>query len=252
LRFKDKIVLISGGTRGIGNATALEFANAGAHVAMIFKSNSTSAEEALNKLPGHNHSIFKTDISDPISIEKTVAKIIEKYSRIDILVNNAAYHTKHPIDTTDYITWQKVFKDTIDVNVMGTANLTYCVSQSMIANKLGKIIFVSSRGAFRGEPNMPAYGASKAAINALSQSLAIKLAPYNIHIGTVAPGFVETDLVKDVLEGPQGQLIKSQSPMNRVARPDEVAHAILFFADEKSVWSTGAILDINGASYLRT
>ncbi len=110
----------------------------------------------------------------------------------------------------------------------------------------------TSRGAFRGEPEMPAYGASKAGLNAMSQSLAQKLAKDNIFVGVVAPGFVETERTAPILEGPRGEDIRNQSPLGRVARPEEVAHAVLFLAAEGSEFMTGAIIDVNGASYLRS
>jgi NAD(P)-dependent dehydrogenase (short-subunit alcohol dehydrogenase family) len=111
---------------------------------------------------------------------------------------------------------------------------------------------VSSRGAFRGEPGQPAYGASKAGLNALGQSLAIALAPHNITVAAVAPGFVETDMAAAHLQGARGDAIRGQSPFGRVARPDEVAAAVLYLASPQAEWATGAILDLNGASYLRT
>ena len=115
----------------------------------------------------------------------------------------------------------------------------------------GRIVNVSSRGAFRGEPDAPAYGAAKAGLNALSQSMAKALAPHNIFVGVVAPGFVETDMAAELLAGPEGEAIRGQSPMNRVARPDEVARTVLFLASEGVDYLTGCIVDVNGASYLR-
>ncbi len=119
-------------------------------------------------------------------------------------------------------------------------------------DKGGRIINVSSRGAFRGEPHSPAYGASKAGLNALGQSLAVALAPYQIAVATVAPGFVETDMTNEHLKPPRGDEIRAQSPFGRVAAPEEIAAAVLFLASEHSEWASGAILDLNGASYLRT
>ena len=116
----------------------------------------------------------------------------------------------------------------------------------------GRIVNISSRGAFRGEPDQPAYGASKAGLNALSQSLAQKLAPHGIFIGVVAPGFTETEMVADLLASPKGDVIRAQSPLARIARPREVAYAVLFLASEGAEFSTGTIIDVNGASYLRS
>jgi 3-oxoacyl-[acyl-carrier protein] reductase len=110
---------------------------------------------------------------------------------------------------------------------------------------------VGSRGAFRGEPIAPAYGASKAGLHALGQSLAVSLAPHGISVTSVAPGFVETDRVADRLAGDSGAEIRAQSPYGRVATPEEVAAAVVYLASPAARWSTGAVLDVNGASYLR-
>ena len=116
------------------------------------------------------------------------------------------------------------------MNLVGVANLSYLVGQQMIGQGYGRIVNVSSRGAFRGEPTAPAYGASKAGLNAMSQSLAKYLAPYNIFVGVVAPGFVETEMAAEHLAGETGDGIRGQSPLNRVATPDEVAYPVLFLA----------------------
>ena len=122
----------------------------------------------------------------------------------------------------------------------------------MIAGEGGRIVNISSRGAFRGEPIKPAYGASKAAINSLTQSLAIALAEHRIFVGAVAPGFVNTDLTSARLASSEGDEIRAQSPFNRVAEPEEVAYAVLFLASEGAEFSTGTIIDVNGASHMRS
>jgi 3-oxoacyl-[acyl-carrier protein] reductase len=118
----------------------------------------------------------------------------------------------------------------------------------------GKVALVtgSSRGAFRGEPETPAYGASKAGLNAMSQSLAQALAPHGVFFYVVAPGFVETDMADYLLRGPEGEGIRSQSPLGRVATPEEIARTVAFLATEAPDFMTGAIVDVNGASYLRS
>ena len=116
----------------------------------------------------------------------------------------------------------------------------------------GKIINISSRGAFRGEPNAPAYAASKAGLNAFSQSMAQALAPHNIFVYVVAPGFVDTDMAFDVLSSSEGESIRKQSPLGRIALPEEVANTVVFLASEGTDYLTGCILDVNGASYLRS
>jgi NAD(P)-dependent dehydrogenase (short-subunit alcohol dehydrogenase family) len=110
---------------------------------------------------------------------------------------------------------------------------------------------VGSRGAYRGEPTHPAYGASKAGLHAFGQSLAVALAPHGITVASVAPGFVQTDMAAEVLATPAGDAIRAQSPFNRVAAPGEIAAAVVYLASPEAAWSSGAVLDLNGASYLR-
>ncbi len=252
MRFDNKIVLITGGSRGIGKATAIAFASKGAQVAINYRSNQAAAEETLALLEGKNHILVPADMADPNAVKSMVDTVVKHYGRIDILVNNAGVFEYHPIDEVDYATWQQNWERTLQINLVGVSNTIYCAAQYMIQQNSGKIINVSSRGAFRGEPQQPAYGASKAGMNAMGQSLAQALGKYNISIGTVAPGFVSTDMAAAVLDGPDGDAVRNQSPMGRVARPEEVANGILFFASEGATFMTGAILDINGASYLRT
>ncbi len=171
---------------------------------------------------------------------------------LDIVVNNAGIFEDHRIDSVGFDEWHSAWQKTMSVNLFGPANICYFTAQHMMTSGGGRIVNVSSRGAFRGEPHSPAYGASKAGVNALSQSLAIALAPHKIFVGVVAPGFVETDMAADMLSAPEGESIRAQSPLERVARPEEVAHAVLFLASEGAEFTTGAIIDVNGASYLRS
>ncbi len=251
MRFKGNRVLITGGSRGIGKAIATAFASEGAHVGMIFRSDIESAKATLAGLEGDGHHILQCDISDPDDVYRTVEEAVDKMGGIDVLVNNAAVHEHHPIDKASYAEWQHEWKVTLDTNLLGAANMTYCVAQHMMAQRSGRIIFVSSRGAYRGEPEQPAYGASKGATNSFGQSMAQALAPYNIGVALVAPGFVQTDMVKHILEGERGDAIRAQSPFGRVAKPEEVAHAVLHLADPLSLWSSGTVIDVNGASYFR-
>ena len=252
MQFQDKVVLITGGARGVGRAVAIAFANEGARVAINYRSNTEAANECLSLLQGEGHRSYQADLADPVAIQNMVNIVAASFGRIDILVNNAGIHEVHPIDNVDYTTWQKEWHDTLAVNLVGAANATYCAAQHMIKQGEGSIVFISSRGAFRGEPDQPAYGASKAGMNSMAQSLAQKLAPHNISCGVVAPGFIETDMTKEILEGPRGEGIRAQSPYGRVAKPEEVAQATLFLADRKNHFMSGAISDVNGASYLRT
>jgi 3-oxoacyl-[acyl-carrier protein] reductase len=210
------------------------------------------AAQVLASLPGDGHVVVQADLADPAAVREMVDAAAGQLGGLDVLVNNAANFTAHPVTETSYEQWQAAWAGTIGVNLIGAANVTWCAVQHMIAAGGGRIVNVSSRGAFRGEPGQPAYGASKAGLNAMGQSLAVALAPHNITVAAVAPGFVQTDMAAAHLQGARGDAIRAQSPFDRVARPEEVAAAVLFLASPEAAWASGAILDLNGASYLRT
>jgi NAD(P)-dependent dehydrogenase (short-subunit alcohol dehydrogenase family) len=250
--FKDKNVLITGGSRGIGSTTAKLFAASGATVIITYHSNRAAAEETLTELGPGNHSIHQLDVSDAVSTQNFFTSYSERYNSLDVLVNNAAVYQEHKILETTYENWQESWNQTLKANLTGPANMCWFASRIMMKQQSGKIINISSRGAFRGEPDHPAYGASKAGLNAMSQSLAIALAPHNISVHVIAPGFVETEMAAEALSGTQGDAIKNQSPFGRVARPEEVARLIAVYASDGFEFTSAGIVDINGASYLRS
>jgi len=213
---------------------------------------SLSAKETLNDLEGGGHVLVQADVSDPDGARTAVDESVSGLKGLDIVVNNAGIFEEHRLDSVGFEEWQSAWQKTIGVNLIGPANICYFAAQHMMTSGGGRIVNVSSRGAFRGEPNSPAYGASKAGINALSQSLAIALAPHKIFVGVVAPGFVETDMAAGFMSRPEGESIRAQSPLGRIARPEEVANAVLFLASEGAEFTTGTIIDVNGASYLRS
>lgn len=251
--FTDKSVLVTGGTRGIGRAVATAFAHRGARVALNYRSNDETAGETLSSLPGGPHTLVRGDVARSEEAAGIVERAAAELGGLDIVINNAGVGGHHRPDEVDYQAWQEAWSRILAVNLLGPANVCYCAARHMIANgEGGRIVNVSSRGAFRGEPDMPAYGASKAGLNAMSQSLARRLAPYGIFVGVVAPGFVDTEMAAARLAAPDGDEIRNQSPLGRVAKPEEVAHAVLFLASEGAEFSTGTIIDVNGASYLRS
>jgi NAD(P)-dependent dehydrogenase (short-subunit alcohol dehydrogenase family) len=250
--FNNNVVLVTGASRGIGQAIARQFAGCGAYVAIHYHSNLNAAQETLTSLSGGPHTIIQADVADADAVEEMIQSVVDEMGALDIVINNAGIYEEHPLADIDYGDWQANWQRTIDTNLHGPANVTYCAARHMIASGGGRIVNVSSRGAFRGEPTAPAYGASKAGLNAMSQSLAKYLAPFNIFVGVVAPGFVETDMAEDLLSGEEGEGIRNQSPFGRVATPEEVAYAVLFLSSKGSEFMTGTIIDVNGASYLRT
>ena len=252
ISFNDKTVLISGASRGVGKATALHFSKLGARVIIHYNKNSDAAIATVEELQGDGHLIRQCDISDSGSIQKMVESITQVTGKIDILVNNAGIYEEIDITTIDYEEWKAHWNRNINTNLLGAANLSFFVIKNMIAHGGGKIINVSSRGAFRGEPTSPAYGASKAGMNSMGQSMAKALAKDNIYVYTVAPGYIETEMVTEIMASAKGEEVKAQSPLNRISKPEEIANLIVFLASEGTEYMTGCIVDINGASYLRS
>jgi NAD(P)-dependent dehydrogenase (short-subunit alcohol dehydrogenase family) len=245
----DRAVLVTGASRGIGRAVAAAFAGNGDRVAIHHRGSPELAEGLLGQLPGAGHTVVRADLTDPEAVRAMVEGAAGALGGIDVLVNNAGVFLSHPILDTSYERWQELWRRTVDTNLVGAANVTWCAVRHMPAG--GRIVNVSSRGAFRGEPDSPAYGASKAGLNALGQSLAVALAPRGIAVSTVAPGFVETDMTNEHLKPPRGDAIRAQSPFGRVASADEVAGAVLWLASPAAEWASGTVVDLNGASYLR-
>lgn len=246
-----RAVLVTGGSRGIGRAVVRQFAADGDRVAIHHRDSAALAAGLLAELPGRGHVAVQADLADPDAVRTMVDQAATMLGGLNVLVNNAGVFTSHPITEVSYEEWQAQWQATVGVNLIGAANVTWCAVRHMTGQG-GRIINVSSRGAFRGEPHAPAYGASKAGLNALGQSLALALAPLGIAVATVAPGFVATDMTNEHLKPPRGDEIRSQSPFGRVADPDEIAAAVLYLASAQAQWCSGAILDLNGASYLRT
>jgi 3-oxoacyl-[acyl-carrier protein] reductase len=205
-----------------------------------------------DSLPGEGHVVVQADLTRPEDVSVAVDSAAERLGRLDVLVNNAGVFLAHPPLSTSYDDWQATWTRTLATNLTGAANATYCAIPHLRAAGGGAVVNVSSRGAFRGEPNCPAYAASKAGMNAFGQSMALVLAPHNISVGTVAPGFVQTEMAREVLEGASGDAVRAQSPFGRVARPEEVAAAVVWLASPAARFTSGAIIDVNGASYLRS
>jgi 3-oxoacyl-[acyl-carrier protein] reductase len=251
----ERRALVTGGSRGIGAAIAAELAASGHVVAVGCRAGRAEAQAVVSALPGRGHAVVTADIADPQQVEAMVSAAVSALGGVDVLVNNAAIYAHQVIDNTSYAQWQAGWRQTMDINVHGTANVTWCVVDHLLRRAEGpdgaRIITVGSRGAYRGEPTAPAYGASKAAVHAMTQSLAIALAPHGIAVAAVAPGFTRTEMAESLLSSPVGAAIRAQSPFGRVAEPEEVAAAVGWLASPAAKWASGAVLDLNGASYLR-
>lgn len=248
-------ILVTGASRGIGAAIALDLAGRGHRIGVHAGRDAAAAEAVRAALPGAGHAVVVGDVGDAEECRRIVDEAVQDLGGVDVLVNNAGIFEAHPIATTSFDDWQQAWRRTLDVNLVGPATLSWLVARHLLDRPSrpdgGRLVSVGSRGAYRGEPSTPAYGASKAALHSLTQSLAVALAPHGILAAAVAPGFVETDMGRSVLEGPDGDAVRSQSPFNRVATPQEVAQTVAWLATDAPLWVSGTVVDVNGASYLR-
>jgi NAD(P)-dependent dehydrogenase (short-subunit alcohol dehydrogenase family) len=248
-------VLVTGASRGVGRAIAAAFASNGDRVAIHHRDSADLAASLRADLHGDGHVIVQGDLADPEAVAAMVDAAAQQLGGLDVLVNNAGQAFPHAITGATYAAWQLAWKKTLDVNLVGAANVTFCAVQHLLARPEGappgRVINVGSRGAFRGEPGQPAYGAAKAGLHAFGQSLAVALAPHGIAVSSVAPGYVQEDATNAAYKTPRGAQHAAQSPFGRVARPEEIAAAVLWLASAEAEWASGTVLDLNGASYLR-
>jgi 3-oxoacyl-[acyl-carrier protein] reductase len=240
-------VLVTGASGGIGAAIASALAARGASLVLHYQSGRAAAEATRAALAGQGHSLVGGNLSDAADIER-LWREASAAAPLDAVVNNAGIFPNHPPLTTDYADWTAAWQRTLAINLSGPANLSWFAARSMAARGGGRIVSVSSRGAFRGEPLAPAYAASKAGLNAFSQSLAKALAPSGVYCFVVAPGWVSTARVAAAIAD---KAVLADQPLGRVATPEEVAQVVAFCVLEAPASMTGAILDVNGASYLR-
>jgi NAD(P)-dependent dehydrogenase (short-subunit alcohol dehydrogenase family) len=247
--------LVTGASRGIGAGVAHALAAAGHRVAVHAGRDADAAEQVRASLPGDGHAVLVADLRDPEGCARAVEETVDRLGDLDVLVNNAGVFAAHPVDATSYEDWQRAWRATVELNLFGPANLAWLAVRHWLSRPAGpagaRLVNVGSRGAYRGEPVTPAYGASKAGLHAMTQSLAVALAPHRIVAAAVAPGFVDTDMAREILESPEGDGVRAQSPFGRVATVDEVAATVAWLATEAPEWVSGSVLDVNGASYLR-
>lgn len=241
---KDKIAIITGGTRGIGLETVRTFTENGAQV-ILFGSRQTTVDEAIAKLAKEDINVdgYCPNLNSYQEIEQTVKAILDKYGRIDILVNNAGMSADKPIDQTPPEEFDKI----IDLNLRAVFYLTKAIVPSMKANGGGVILNTSSMVSIYGQPAGAGYPASKFAVNGLTKSLARELAPFGIRVNAVAPGITNTDMVAKLPPEMIEPLIKT-IPLGRIGEPRDIANAFLFLASDLASYITGAILQVDGAA----
>jgi NAD(P)-dependent dehydrogenase (short-subunit alcohol dehydrogenase family) len=241
-------VLVTGASGGIGAAISRALAARGAALTLHYHGARKAAEETLRSLEGGGHGLAQADLSDAAAVER-LWRELSASRHMDAVVNNAGVFPDHPPLGTEYADWIAAWERTLAINLKGPAHLSYCAARTMAGQGHGRIVNVSSRGAFRGEPGAPAYAASKAGLNAFSQSLAKALAPRGVYVFVVAPGWVATPRVARAV---QDQAVLADQPLGRVAAAEEVAQVVAYCVLDAPASMTGAIVDVNVASYLRS
>lgn len=245
-------VLVTGASRGIGRAVATVFAAQGDRVAVHHRDSAREAEETIAGLDGSDHVVVQGDVADAESVAAFVAAAAEALGGIDVLVNNAGVYRLHDPLAIGYAEWQQAWRATVDIDLIGPANVSWCVATHMVERgRGGRIVNVASRGAYRGEPTAPAYAAAKAGMIAMGQSLALALGSHRISVTAVAPCFVDTEMAAARIAGPGRAEVSAQSPFNRIATPEDVAAAVRYLASPEAEFASGTVIDVNGASYLR-
>jgi len=244
-----RTALITGGSRGIGRATAIIFARAGADVAFSYASREDAARKVRDEIEklGRRSLAVQADLSRPGEPESLVECFFGEFPRLDILVNNHGIWTYGRMGDMNGAVWS----ETVSVNLDSVFHVTNAAVPRMISGRGGTIINVSSTAAIRGEAYHSHYAATKGALNALTKSLAVELAPHGIRVNAVAPGWVDTDMSAEVFSDPEfKRRIRETIPLGRIPPPEDIAGPILFLASDLARHITGAVLNVNGGSVL--
>ncbi len=244
MRLKDKVAIITGGSRGIGFATAQAFLREGATV-IVAASSQASADKAVAKLkeefPNSTVGGISPNLASLESVKTAFQEAAEQYGCVDILVNNAGISASTPF--TEYT--EEDFNRVMDLNVKGVFNATRAASECMVKRGSGVILSTSSMVSIYGQPSGIAYPASKFAVNGLTISLARELGPKGIRVNAVAPGITETDMMRAVPKEVVEPLIQ-QIPLRRLGQPEDIANAFVFLASEEASYITGVVLSVDG------
>ncbi len=249
IRLNGRRALITGGSRGIGRATALLFAQAGCDVAISYVTNKNAAEDVKRGVEalGRECLIYKTEVSAKNDVDRMVADILSRWGELDTVVNNAGVWTYLETGRMD----ENVYHETIGINLDGVFYIINAAVPAMKDKGRGWIINVSSTAGVRGEACHSHYAASKGALHALTKSLAVELAPWNIRVNTVAPGWVDTDMCTGVFSEPgYREKVRQSIPLKRIPPPEDIAGPIVFLASDLARHITGEILNINGGAVL--
>jgi 3-oxoacyl-[acyl-carrier protein] reductase len=246
--FKDKVVLVTGGSRGIGRACAVAFAKAGAATVVIsYAGNEAAAQETLGLIQaaGGKGEALKFDVSDTAACANAVDGIIKAHGRLDVLVNNAGVAVDGLVMRVKDEDWDKQ----LDTNLKGAFALIRAASRPMMKQRAGAIINLTSIVGESGNGGQAAYSASKAGLIGLTKSVAKELASRNIRVNAVSPGFIGTDMTAGINEEMRKKMLEG-IPLGRLGSPEDVANAVVFLASDSAAYITGEVLKVNGGMYM--
>ncbi len=249
IRLEGRKALVTGGSRGIGRATALLLAKAGADVAISYAKNKQAAEEVRKGIEDRGRSglVYRVEMSDQEGIERMIEDVLCRWGELDTLVNNAGVWTYLELGNMD----ESVYRETMATNVDGVFHTINAVIPSLKKKRGGSIVNVTSTAAVRGEAFHSHYAASKGALHSLTKSLAVELAPFGIRINCVAPGWVDTDMCAGVFSEPgYREKVRQTIPIGRIPPPEDIAGPIVFLVSDLARHITGEILNVNGGGVL--
>jgi len=241
---QDRTALVTGGSRGIGRAVVQAFAAAGAKVAFVYRGNAAAAESLVADVTaaGGTALALQGDVADPAAAPRCVATVLEKWGRLDVLVNNAGVIRDGLFVRMDADAWDQVIR----TNLYGTFHFCRAVVEPMaLRQRSGRIINVSSVAADYVNAGQTNYAASKGAVNALTRALAVEVAGRNVTVNAIAPGFIETDM-SEAVRNKAGDFIKKVIPMKRIGKPEDVAQVALFLAGPAAAYVTGQVITVDG------
>ncbi len=242
MRLKDKVALITGGARGIGQAIAMTFAKEGADI-VVADINLEIAQKTASEIEslGRKALALEMDVTSYEKVEEGINKILDKMGKVDILVNNAGITKDNLILRMSQAEWDAV----INVNLKGTFNCIKAVSRPMVKQRSGRIISIASIIGLIGNPGQANYAASKAGIIALTKTVAKELASRNINANAIAPGFIQTEMTAKLPEDIKKKMLEA-IPLSKLGTPQDVANLCLFLASDESSYITGQVITIDG------
>ncbi len=244
---KDKNVLVTGATRGIGKAIALKMAKEGANVGIVSSSSLKNAEAVCDEIKelGVNAKPYVCDVSNFEETEKLAKDFLADFDKLDIIVNNAGITRDGLLLTMKEEDFDKV----IGVNLKGNYNVVKSFIKHMLANRSGSIVNISSVSGMMGNAGQTNYSASKAGVIGLTKTWAKEFAARNIRVNAVAPGFIETDMTKDIAKK-SGDKLTQTIPLKRLGKPDDIAETVVFLASDKASYITGEVIKVDGGLYV--